>query len=106
MEDRLQSGDCARYLKALADADRLKIVQVLLSGPRYVGEIAEELKMEMVNASHHLSVLRNANLVLSEKEGRYVRYSLHPNYYRPSAAKTPDCLDLGCCRVELTGTAE
>ena len=40
MEDQLQSDVCARYLKALSEPDRLKIIQCLQAGPRNVSEIA------------------------------------------------------------------
>ena len=60
MEDRLQSESCARSLKALADPDRLKIIQFLQHGPHNVSQIAEALQREVANVSHHLGVLRNA----------------------------------------------
>jgi DNA-binding transcriptional ArsR family regulator len=104
MNDRLESRACARYLKALADPERLKIVQCLQSGPKNVGEISALLRQELANVSHHLGVLRHAGLVQDEKHGKYVVYSLHPDVFRPKeAGKTADVLDLGCCRLELNG---
>jgi ArsR family transcriptional regulator len=96
MEDRLQSRDCARSLKALADEDRLKIIQLLQGGPKNVGQIAEALGAEIANVSHHLAVLRHAKLVLDEKDGKYVVYSLHPEVFRGGPVA-----DLGCCRLDL-----
>lgn len=101
MRDKLRSEDCARSLKALADPDRLKIIQQLQTGPKNVSELAALLDDELANVSHHLGVLRHAGLVLDEKQGKYVVYSLHPNVYRPGADHAADCLDLGCCRLEL-----
>ncbi len=89
-----------RALKALADADRLKIVQCLRSGPKNVSELAELLGRELVNVSHHLGVLRHAGLVCDERQGKFVVYSLHPDVFHP---KHNDCLDLGCCRLKLGG---
>src|SRR5262249_42166475 len=104
MRDRLRSRDCAKYLKALADPDRLKIVQCLQSGPKNVSELAALLEAELANVSHHLGVLRHANLVQDEKQGKFVIYSLHPNVFRPGEdARGADTLDLGCCRLELGG---
>src|SRR5436305_488588 len=102
MDDKLQSSDCARYLKALADPERLKIIQCLQSGPKSVGELAHLLKNELVNVSHHLGVLRHAKIVLDEKQGKYVIYSLHPDVLRIRKSTRPqdNCLDLGCCRLE------
>jgi DNA-binding transcriptional ArsR family regulator len=104
MKDRLQSRQCARTLRALADPDRLKIIQCLQEGPRNVSEIAHLLKAEIANVSHHLGVLRHAGLVLDQKEGKYVIYSLHPDIFRPTApGQPPQVADLGCCRLDLTG---
>jgi ArsR family transcriptional regulator len=102
MDDHLQSNECARYLKALADPDRLKIIQCLGSGPKNVSEIAALLEREFVNVSHHLGVLRHANLVCDEKQGKFVVYSLHPDLLakKRSSGKGKELLDLGCCRLE------
>lgn len=104
MRDRLRSTTCARVLKALADRDRLRIVQCLQAGPKNVSELADLLGQGLANVSHHLGVLRHAGLVLDRKQGKYVVYSLHPNVFRPGAdGSSGDCLDLGCCRLELGG---
>jgi ArsR family transcriptional regulator len=105
MDDHLQSQKCARRLKAVADPERLRIIQLLQTGPKNVTELAAELGIEMVNASHHLGVLRNASLVLDEKQGRHVVYSLHPDVFQPKS-KAADFLDLGCCRLEIPKAAE
>ena len=97
MKDKLQSEKCARFLKALADPDRLQIIQCLQSGPKNVGQIARLLKREVANVSHHLGVLRQAGLVVDEKHGRFVSYSLAPDM----VPATADVVDLGCCRLQL-----
>jgi ArsR family transcriptional regulator len=104
MQDRLHSTRCARYLKALADPERLKIVQCLQSGPKNVGELSSLLGQGLANVSHHLGVLRHAGLVQDEKQGKYVVYSLHADVFKPrDRNKTDDVLDLGCCRLVLNG---
>jgi DNA-binding transcriptional ArsR family regulator len=98
----LQPDRCARALRALADPERLRIVHRLREGPRNVSELAQLLGEEIVNVSHHLGVLREAGLVLHEKQGRYVLYSLNPQVFRPPAdAADAEHLDFGCCRLEL-----
>ena len=79
MHDKLESRECARYLRALADPERLKIVQCLQSGPKNVGEISTLLEQELANVSHHLGVLRHAGLVQDAKDGKFVIYRLHPD---------------------------
>ena len=98
MDDELQSTACARSLKALADAERLKIMKCLKDGPKNVSELAVMLGRELVNVSHHLGVLRNAGLVRDERHGKFIIYSLHPDVFQRDKG---DCLDLGCCRLEL-----
>jgi ArsR family transcriptional regulator, nickel/cobalt-responsive transcriptional repressor len=100
--DPLQAQTCAKKLRALADPERLRIINCLRGGPRNVTEIAEQLGAEIVNISHHLGVLNNAQLVTSEKQGRFVVYSLHPDVFHPEGdAAGAEHLDLGCCRLEI-----
>ena len=105
MHDELQSADCARRLKALADPERLKIIQLLQSGPKNVSTLSDLLGADIANVSHHLGVLRHAGLVRDEKQGKFVVYSLHPDIFRPGEPGQVAAHDLGCCRLEL-GTAE
>jgi len=102
MKDLLQSPVCARKLRSLADPDRLRIIQCLRHGPRNVGEMADILKIPAVNLSHHLRVLRNAEVVIDEKDGRFVVYRLNPDVYRPAESdEAADHLELGCCRLDI-----
>jgi ArsR family transcriptional regulator len=104
MHDELQSTECARRLKAVADPERLKIIQLLQTGPKNVSTISDLLGADIANVSHHLGVLRSAGLVLDEKHGKFVVYSLHPDIFRPKApGQAANVLDLGCCRLELGG---
>lgn len=100
MKDVLSSKECAERLKALADPDRLRIVQLLRGGPRNVSEIAAELDVDLANVSHHLQVLKREELVETEKQGRFVVYRLHPDVFEATRTAS-DCLDLGCCKLEL-----
>ena len=104
MRDPLKSNTCAVYLRAVAEPDRLRIIQCLRSGPSSVGEIAEHLKTALANASHHLRFLHSAGLVTKVKRGRHVMYSLAPEIARSGsgAGGLLDVLDFGCCRIELT----
>jgi hypothetical protein len=48
-------------------------------------------------------VLRKVGLVLDRKDGKFVVYRLHPDVFRPaSTGQDSDCLDLGCCRLQLS----
>ena len=93
---------CAARLKVLADPERLRLVCCLFHGPKNVSQLAGELGDDIVKVSHHLGVLRNARLVRTEKQGKFVIYQLDPDIaigvQSPEAVKT---IDLGCCRFDL-----
>jgi DNA-binding transcriptional ArsR family regulator len=109
--DRLNVQKCCRFLGALAEPERLRIVQALLAGPRTVGEVCRLLDLPVANTSHHLKQLRSAGLVEGVKRGRFVVYSLAPGVFRqPPAPDTAgpgagdpahDVLDFGCCQLDL-----
>jgi DNA-binding transcriptional ArsR family regulator len=106
MRDALNSEQCSRYLKALADPERLKIVQCLRTGPRTVGDISQEMHSAIANVSHHLKQLRIAGVVRGKRQGRNVTYSISPNlteeHKTTLTSQTPlNVLDFGCCRIEL-----
>jgi DNA-binding transcriptional ArsR family regulator len=92
-------------LSALAAPERLKIVRFLRGGPRNVTEIAEMLRTAPVNVTHHMGVLRQAGIVRGRKQGRFVFYALTPGFLQSDAASGREFLDLGCCRLEVPGTA-
>lgn len=64
-------------LQALADPTRRQIVQLLRERDLTAGEIAAHFSLAKPSISHHLSVLKNAGLVVDEKRGQYVYYSLN-----------------------------
>lgn len=62
--------------KALADPTRRKILKLLKSKDMNAGEIAAEFNMTKPSISNHLSILKQADLVDSEKQGQNVVYTL------------------------------
>jgi DNA-binding transcriptional ArsR family regulator len=101
METEKDYEKCAVRLKALADPDRLRIISCLFRGPRNVSELANELGEDLVKVSHHLGVLRHANVVQTEKQGKFVVYSLDPEIAASEHWRDTKTLDLGCCRLDL-----
>lgn len=101
MRDQLRSIACAGYLKAVADPERLKIIQILQRGPHAVGDICREMNVAIANTSHHLRLLKAAGLVARQKKGRFVIYSLDPKFARSASKSNLNILDFGCCRLEL-----
>lgn len=63
--------------KALNDPARREILNMLRKGDLTAGEIAEKFEMTAPSISHHLDKLKRAGLVTTEKQGKYVFYSLN-----------------------------
>jgi ArsR family transcriptional regulator len=100
MTDKDQAKKCAEMLQALAEPNRIRIIECLRTGSKNVTELAQALDVEIVNVSHHLGVLRDAGLVENTKDGRFVVYSLHPKVFHNDGSKAT-YLNLGWCRVEI-----
>ncbi len=90
---------CAAILKVLADETRLAVVEQLLDGPKTVSQINEQLNVEPTLLSHHLKALREAQLVTSTREGRYVSYSLAAALLNRRKGRA---IDLGCCTLSFS----
>ncbi len=91
---------CAEILKALADETRLAVVRQLMSGPKHVGEMNRQLGVEQTLLSHHLRVLRKADIVESQRDGKAVLYRLTPEV---DSKRRGNVLELGCCRLDFNG---
>jgi len=63
---------------ALAESNRLDIVDLLLDGPLSVGEIAQKLELNQPQTSKHLRVLSNAGLVEVHQVANRRIYNLRP----------------------------
>lgn len=63
--------------KALSDNTRREILHLLKGGPMTAGEIGQHFKVSGATVSHHLSILREAELILDDKQGRFIYYELN-----------------------------
>lgn len=63
--------------KALNDSTRREILELLKKGDLTAGEIADQFNISKPSISHHLDLLKQADLVQSLKEGQYIYYSLN-----------------------------
>ena len=63
--------------KALSDPIRREILQLLRQGPMAAGDIAARFSVSGATMSHHLAILREAALVLDERQGKYIYYELN-----------------------------
>jgi DNA-binding transcriptional ArsR family regulator len=63
--------------KALSDPTRRKIIRLLRERDMTAGDIADQFSMTKPSISHHLSALKNAKLILDERNGQNIIYSLN-----------------------------
>jgi ArsR family transcriptional regulator, arsenate/arsenite/antimonite-responsive transcriptional repressor len=65
--------------KALSDKSRIRIIKMLQKKPLCVCEITAILKLATSTVSNHLSVLTDANLIIGEKDGKWINYKINTN---------------------------
>ena len=63
--------------KALNDATRREILEILKEKDLTAGEIADHFKISKPSISHHLDILKQAGLLVAVKEGQFIFYSLN-----------------------------
>ena len=64
-------------LKALSDPTRREILSMLKKGRLSAGEIVENFPVSGAAVSRHLSILKDADLITDEREGKYIYYELN-----------------------------
>jgi ArsR family transcriptional regulator len=75
-----------RVMKALSDANRVKMLKLLQRRMLCVCEIRAALGLAQSTASKHLKILEDAGLIISSKEGLWVNYRLTDGGSNPYAA--------------------
>ena len=63
--------------KALNDATRREILELLKTKNLSAGEIADQFQMSKPSISHHLDILKRADLITAEKSGQFIFYSIN-----------------------------
>jgi len=72
--------------KAVADGTRRRILQLLRDGDLAAGDIAAQFDVSWPSISHHLKILREADLVLVDRQGQELIYSLNTTVLQEFAA--------------------
>lgn len=71
-----RAGEATRFLKLLANQDRLMVVCALVEGERSVRELEDALGIRQPGLSQQLAGLREAGLIQGRKEGKHIFYHL------------------------------
>ncbi len=70
-------SDIVAVTKALADENRIRILMSMTDRPLCVCRIIMLLELAPSTVSKHLSILKNAGLIVSHKDGRWIHYQLN-----------------------------
>ena len=75
----MNATDVALICKALGDANRLEIIQMLSDGEKCGCKLLERFEITQPTLSHHMKILVESGLVNDSKEGKWHQYSLNPD---------------------------
>ncbi|MCB1226956.1 MAG: winged helix-turn-helix transcriptional regulator [Verrucomicrobiales bacterium] len=90
------NSPCTPFLKALADENRWRLVQLLLGGGCTVSDLVTRSGLSQYNVSKHLRVLRESGIAETEREGKFVYYRIAVGFQTRVSADGRS-LNLGCC---------
>lgn len=93
--------ESAEIFKALADESRLRILNLLLEKEMCVTEILQALGLAQSLVSHHLKILKTAQLVDSFRMGQRICYRLHPAVKANLSQTKEQTLNLDCCEISF-----
>lgn len=87
-------------LKAIADKTRLELLESLLTKNYCVSALAEKNDISESAVSQHLKILREADLVIGEKRGYYVHYTVKRDNLKLLASKIEELAsqETVCCK--------
>lgn len=68
-------------LKAISDSVRRDILQMLKSGKKSAGEIAEQFNLTGATVSYHLAKLKNADLITEQRYKNFIYYELNTSVF-------------------------
>lgn len=86
----------SKILRLISEESKLRIMLYLAKeGPCWVTEISEALSMNQTTMSHHLPLLRNADLVTANREGKNIFYDINEPLWREMGKQFFDYLQKG-----------
>jgi ArsR family transcriptional regulator len=88
------------FHKALADVNRLRMVQRMAAGPATVGELIEFVGLSQPLVSWHLSKLKAAGIVQTRRSGREVYCQLRPDIFGEISRREQSLLGVGTAALD------
>jgi DNA-binding transcriptional ArsR family regulator len=84
----------SKYFKAFGDPTRLKILAYLASKEMSVNDLTAIIGLSQPTVSRHLSILKEAEIVIDRRDGQNVFYSLNKNTVEDCCSGFCDCLSI------------
>jgi ArsR family transcriptional regulator, arsenate/arsenite/antimonite-responsive transcriptional repressor len=78
MTTTMQRSGTASGFRALGDATRVRILELLARGEQCVCNLTDAIDVPQPLLSHHLKILREAGFIRARKDGRWSYYALNP----------------------------
>lgn len=94
-----------KQFHALSDGTRREILRLLRHGPLTSGAIAESFPSAWATISRHLAVLREAELVVAERDGQTIRYELNTSVFQEVVQHLVDWVQPTAGRARRRGNA-
>ena len=69
------------FFKALGDQTRMEIVRLLRERAMTPSEILQHINVSQPTLSHHLDILKRADLINGERNGQFIQYSLNMSVF-------------------------
>jgi DNA-binding transcriptional ArsR family regulator len=88
-------GPMNEVFQALGDPTRREVLRLLRQGDLTAGEIAERFPLAKSTLSGHFNVLKHAGLIVSERRGTTIVYSLNASAFEEALAAVLELFDVG-----------
>jgi ArsR family transcriptional regulator len=92
-----------RIYRALADPTRRRVLTLLRAGDMTAGELASQFDLAWPTMSGHFTVLKDANLITSDREGSTIRYHLNVSVLEEAMLALMEAFSIG---PDRTGAEE
>ena len=73
------SDEYLRVFKAFADANRIRVLELLCEGEQCACILLDDMKISQPTLSHHMKILCDSGIVNSRRDGKWNYYSINPD---------------------------
>ena len=88
MQTKVKVAEKEKIFKALGDANRLIIMDLLKGTELSAGRILQQVKMGQSTLSHHMKILCDSGIVNARKDSRWVYYTINSDVVKQISADT------------------